>query len=200
MSEQIVLTCPACRRRLWTHIDFLGNLVTCSFCNKEFIASSKLKLEPTAPAHAPEDQLSTDGQPLCPGCRRRINWDWMVCFHCGEQLEFREGARQRKRKLFRQPRRDTVPHRGGLIANMGAITLISGVLSLFTFGLGALVAVPLGIVTIVLASGDLNLIRAGQMDDDGREQIENGRQLALIGLVLSVVFAGGWILLFLCLA
>jgi hypothetical protein len=124
----------------------------------------------------------------------------MVCYHCGEQLEYREGARRGKSNLVRQRRRDTLPQRGELIANLGVITLVFGGLSLFVFGLGVVVAVPLGLVAIVWASADLELIRTGQMDEYGREKIESGRLTAVIGLVLSVVFAGGWISLYLSLA
>lgn len=78
---------------------------------------------------------------------------------------------------------------------MGNITLGVGALSLCVFGVGALVAVPVGIATIVMANSDLNLMKLGQMDPGGRVLTENGRKAAVTGLVLSLLFAAGWLLL-----
>ena len=146
---------------------------------------------------ADEDVLAPDGRPFCPGCGRRVNWDWVVCYHCGEQFDYDQDPRRRERILLNRPRRDCVPHRGALIANLGNITLGIGALSLCLLGVGAVITVPLGISTLVMASADLNLMRGGQMDPAGKAQTENGRTAAVIGLALSAIFAIGWILLYL---
>jgi hypothetical protein len=193
----------------------IGKTVRCIACEQRFAADPEVKppppppRRPSAPArsepydsHEPlpapprrdAEEFASDGRPFCPGCGRRVNWDWIVCLHCGEQFELEFDRRRRRREPYERPRRDSVPHRGPLIANMGNITLAVGALTLCIFGAGVLVTVPLGVTTIVLATSDLGQMRTGLMDPAGRTQTENGRTAAITGLVLSLVFAAGWAL------
>jgi hypothetical protein len=80
---------------------------------------------------------------------------------------------------------------------MGNITLVVGGLSLCLVGLGLLVCLPLGITTWVMANHDLEKMRSGEMEPQGRGQTENGRTSAITGIVLSLFFAAGYALLFL---
>jgi hypothetical protein len=197
----------------------VGRQVRCIACNQRFLADPEVLPPPPpprpVPAHPPaqqsvpipqggpgpradEPEFAADGRPFCPGCGRRVNWDWITCFHCGEQFDLSQDGRRRDRDRFRdRTRRDTIPHRGALIANLGNITLAVGALSLCLFGVGLVVTLPLGVATIVLATTDLGQMRMHQMDIAGRVQTENGRTAAVVGLVLSVVFAAGWALLYL---
>src|SRR5262249_33439769 len=109
-----------------------------------------------------EEVVGPDGRPYCPGCGRRVNWDWMVCYHCGEQFALSQFPRERGRR-YRQ-RRDSSPHRGSTIHTMGNVTLAVGAVSLCILGLGVVVALPLGIATIVMATSDLEQMRVGVMD------------------------------------
>jgi hypothetical protein len=210
----VFVTCPACGCRVQMAEGVIGQRVRCIACSERFLADPAVKPPPPPPRRSPprperprdglpsppradEDELAPDGRPFCPGCGRRVNWDWIVCYHCGEQFDYSQDAPRRERSLLTRPRRDCFPHRGALIANLGNITLGVGAVSLCLFGVGAIVAVPVGISTIVMASGDLNLMRGGQMDPAGKAQTENGRTAAVTGLVLSLVFAVGWILLYL---
>ncbi len=88
-------------------------------------------------------------------------------------------------------RRDADPHRGPLLATLGNICLVSGGLSICLCGLGAIVSVPLGITTWVLATIDLGRMRSGAMDPTGKEATETGRTGAILGIALGIIFAVG---------
>ncbi len=184
----------------------IGHSVRCMACQGRFVADPNVKPPPPPPRRTKpppetvplqqtdEEGPATDNRPFCPGCGRRVNWDWLVCYHCGEPFDFDPDAdpRRRERALLQRPRRDSIRHRGTLIANLGNLTLGVGALSLCLLGVGAVITLPMGITTIVMANGDLNLMRTGQMDPAGKMQTENGRNAAVIGLALSLIFAAGW--------
>ncbi len=75
---------------------------------------------------------------------------------------------------------------------MGAVALVAGGLTLCLFGVPLLVTLPLGITTWLMAAGDLEKMRSGEMDDRGRGQTESGRTTALFGVIISLFFAAGW--------
>jgi hypothetical protein len=81
-----------------------------------------------------------------------------------------------------------VPHRGKLIGTLGNVSLALGGLSLCTLGLGSLVSVPLGIAVWVMAHNDLEEMRAGRMDPQGRRATETGRTGGILGIVLGLLF------------
>jgi hypothetical protein len=184
----------------------IGKSVRCIACNERFAADPEVKPPPPPPRRPPrppdlppdalprqdEEELAPDGRPFCPGCGRRVNWEWTVCYNCGEPFDLAEDGRRRVRSQRNMPRRDCVPHRGPTVVTMGNITLAFGALSLCIFGLGVLVTVPLGVTTIVMATGDLGQMETGTMDRDGRTKTENGRTAAITGLVLGIVFSAGW--------
>jgi hypothetical protein len=85
-------------------------------------------------------------------------------------------------------RRDAEPHRGTLIARLGAASLIGAMLTL-CLGAGALISLPTGITAWLLANHDLSLMRQGLMDPRGRDLTENGRAFAVVGVVLCLVLA-----------
>jgi hypothetical protein len=118
---------------------------------------------------------------LCPGCHRPVPWEALACLLCGLELEPDGPTGPR--------RRDVEAHRGGLIATMGNISLAAGLASLCLMGLGALLSVPLGLTTWVMANRDLALIQAGLMDPAGKAQTANGRSAAIAGVVLGLLFA-----------
>ncbi len=70
-----------------------------------------------------------------------------------------------------------------------------GGLTLCLVGAPLLIAAPLGAATLVMAGKDLRKMRTGEMEPEGRGQTESARMSAIIGIVLSVVFAVGWGLL-----
>jgi len=84
------------------------------------------------------------------------------CPHCGEELEAENDLRRRLR-LGRWVRRDSLPHRGRLIAALGSFSMVAGGLSLCLLGFGAVVALPAGVAAWVMANRDLELMRSGEM-------------------------------------
>jgi hypothetical protein len=121
----------------------------------------------------------------------------VVCPHCGEEFEPEDGTRGRKRRPISRVRRDCEPHRGRLIAGLGNFSLIVGGLSLCLLGLGALVSVPVGVAAWLMANHDLAQMRAGAMDPRGKAQTENGRTGAIVGIVLGLLFASFFAMLYL---
>jgi hypothetical protein len=71
---------------------------------------------------------------------------------------------------------------------MGNISLAVGALTLCTFGIGALISVPMGVTIWILAKQDLDEMRAGRMDPDGRQATENARTGGILGVVLGLMF------------
>jgi hypothetical protein len=53
--------------------------------------------------------------------------------------------------------------------------------------------VPLGITAWVMAANDLEGMRTGVIDPAGRAQTEDGRNHAIIGVVLGTLFALGYV-------
>jgi hypothetical protein len=175
------------------------------------------------PAPSPSGARPSGGPPgaalpLCPLCGRGVAWHASRCPHCGLDLE-PDWDRAAAARMTGRLRRDAQDHRGGLIAALGNLTLLSGGLSLCLFGAGLGVALPLGITTWVMANHDLERMRTGEMDPGpclnsfpggpprawaartacrcGRCQTEGGRVGAITGIVLGVVFAAGYVVLFL---
>jgi hypothetical protein len=94
-------------------------------------------------------------------------------------------------------RRDYEPHRGTLIVSLGNLSLIAGGLSLCLFGAGAIISIPIGILVWVMANRDLESMRAGRMDPAGKRQTETGRAGAIAGIILGLIFAAFYALVYL---
>jgi hypothetical protein len=139
-----------------------------------------------------EDEPGERG-PFCPGCGRRISWGDLFCPHCGEELEAEDAGRFAAALL----RRDYEPHRGPLIQSLGNVSLLVGGLSLCMFGVGAVISVPLGILAWVMANRDLERMRDGRMDPRGKAQTETGRTGGIAGIILGVIFASFFALVYL---
>jgi hypothetical protein len=138
----------------------------------------------------PEYRSVDDELPRCPGCGRGVAWDYRICPYCGE--EFETEGRGRRYYGRHGPRRDMEGHRGAVIAGLGKASLVLGGLTLCLPIIPALVSVPLGITAWVMAINDLEGMRSGRVDPEGRAQTEDGRNHAVIGIVLACLFALGW--------
>jgi hypothetical protein len=71
---------------------------------------------------------------------------------------------------------------------------VLGGLSVCLCGTSAVLSVPLGIVTWILASQDLERMRLGQVDRQGKELTETGRTGAILGIVLGLIFASCYVI------
>jgi Na+/proline symporter len=119
------------------------------------------------------------------------------CPFCGEELEPENDGRGWRRRIAELVRRDYEPHRGSLIVSLGNVSMLVGGLSLCLLGFGALVSVPLGVLVWLMAHRDLELMREGRMDPRGKAQTETGRTGAIAGIVLGLIFAAFYALLYL---
>lgn len=206
-----LLTCPSCGCSVQTADALLGRRVRCFACQHTFLATPGRVAPPTPPAQRSgelgcrrgrprdEDQDFDSGEygPFCPGCGRRIGWRDLSCPHCGEELEPENEARSARRQAIDRIRRDYEPHRGGLIFALGNVSMIVGGLSLCTFGMGAVVSVPVGILAWLMANRDLELMREGRLDPRGKRQTETGRTGAVAGVILGLIFGAIYALLWL---
>jgi len=82
-------------------------------------------------------------------------------------------------------RRDGKPHRGPLLQYLGTASFVFGVAGLCLAPL-ALVAVPLGVVVLTLADGDLKRMADGAVDPRGQKLTVGARGSAISGLGFGV--------------
>jgi hypothetical protein len=205
-----LLTCPACGCSVQTADALLGRWVRCGACRHSFLATAERIAPPARPQTPPsppersrdraprpddgdEDFPDAERGPFCPGCGRRVGWRGLTCPFCGEELEPEDDARRLADRL----RRDYEPHRGSLILSLGNVSMLVGGLSLCTFGAGAVVSVPVGILAWMMANRDLERMRDGLMDPRGKAQTETGRTGAIAGIILGGIFASFYALLYL---
>jgi DNA-directed RNA polymerase subunit RPC12/RpoP len=210
------VTCPTCGSKVLTADAFIGRQVRCFGCGSRFVASA----DPTQ-AEAPKNSAKGSGRrhpddeyrrppprishtdddeeewPFCPGCGRQVSWTDEACRHCGEEFEEEDAP---LRSVLRTDvvlplRRDGEAHRGGLLLTLGSVSCVTGLMSACSFGLLAIISVPLGAVVMVLASRDLKRMQDGSVDAGGRPSTERARATGIAGVVLGVLFAGVYLLI-----
>lgn len=204
-----LLTCPACGCSVQVADVVLGRRVRCFACRHSFLAAEApsppsvrretLPLPPTARPTRREDEdiLREERGPLCPGCEQCITWTDQVCPYCGEELEPEDSFRPGRRRLSDRFRRDYEPHRGALILGLGNFSMIVSGLSLCTLGLGAIISVPVGLAAWLMANRDLERMGDGRMDPRGRSQTKTGRTGAVTGVILGLLFAAFYAVIYL---
>ena len=115
----------------------------------------------------------------CKVCGRRCRIDASRCSHCGERFESDEDH-PRRRRPRRDDRRDTEPHRAGLVLSMGIVSLV-----LLAFC--PLLSVIPGMIAWICGRSDLRKMRDETMDPDGEGSTQAGWICGIIGTGLSVV-------------
>jgi hypothetical protein len=197
-----LIACPACGYKVQSAETLLGRRVRCQNCSQSFVAvpDTSPPQPPSYPRPQPRrhrppsrrDLLAEPGDgtsPFCPGCGKAVGWALLRCPFCGEEFEPAGGSDSLQTRSPRLFRRDSAPHRGRLLLALGNTCLLLGGLSVCLCGLGAVVSVPLGIITWLLANHDLAQMRTGALDAFDREETETGRTGAILGIVLGVIFA-----------
>ncbi len=200
-----LLTCPACGCRVQVADALLGRPVRCIGCKHSFLAAAEPAAPPSPPRETParppypdDAEGSNDERgPFCPGCGRRVTWADLRCPYCGEELEAEDENQRARRRSAESIRRDYERHRGSLILSLGNVSMIVGGLSLCTFGVGAFISVPVGILALLMANRDLERMREGRMDPSGKARTETGRTGAVAGIILGVIFASFYALVYL---
>ena len=200
-----LVACPSCGCKVQAAEMFLGQRMRCIACSGVFVATPDLapppsgepseaaggyplRPEPT-PSPRPPAPSETRGParhrlPLCPRCHRPVTWQALGCPHCGHLLDPQDGDGRGQWAR----RRDAQPHRGRTIDSLGSFSLFGAVLSLCTGPLGVIVALATGIPALVMACNDLEQMRAGAVDSFGQSVTEFGRNKAILGVVLALLF------------
>ncbi len=80
------------------------------------------------------------------------------------------------------------PSPGGLRPHRGVLILVLGIL-------GIVLCFICGIVAWVMGNADLREMDAGTMDPEGRQLTQVGKILGMIGVGLTVIFGGLWLIL-----
>jgi hypothetical protein len=101
-----------------------------------------------------------------------------------------EGATADDRPPWEQPgavRRDCEPHRGTMLLGLGRLSLWLVALSLLLGLMSVVLAVPLAVVVLVMASRDRAKMRAGTMDPAGESLARKGSRYGTAALVLCAL-------------
>jgi hypothetical protein len=163
----MIVGCPSCGVPLDVPKALLGTTVMCASCANIF--------QTAAPASGADQSAWAAAPPYReprPVPRRAFRDD----DDAHEDVSWARG-----------PRRDLLPHRGGMVLALGIVSVSLSPLSFcgifgFVFGIAGL---AVGIPGLVLASSDLRAIRSGRMDPDGLGMTNAGWICAIIGTCLS---------------
>ena len=79
----------------------------------------------------------------------------------------------------------------GILGVLGTVALVCGILAL-VLAVPGLVGLPLSFAVLRMADRDLTRMRRGLLDPAGRAETEKAGNLALGGLVLSVILLLVW--------
>jgi hypothetical protein len=123
-------------------------------------------------------------------------WGWCE-LNSGEVVidrPYQSAEEEGEERPWEQPgcfRLDCEPHRGHLLKVGGAVAIWCGLYAVI-FLLPALVGLPLGVVTAVLAARDLEMMRAGRMDPAGWSPTRLALYDGAGGAALSLLGAALW--------
>jgi predicted Zn finger-like uncharacterized protein len=188
----LVVDCPSCTRRLRLPDDLLGRMVRCASCGNTFEAQASAAPNPP-PTPAPElpareDLVFNDSEP-CPRCGEAVPAGAARCLRCGQPFDEEEEDQSWERGV----RRDSEPHRSGLLLTLGVVSIVCGALGTAFFCCAPVAALFLvagfscGIPAWVMGHRDLAKMRAGEMDPRGEGVAYGGRICGIIGTILNIV-------------
>jgi predicted Zn finger-like uncharacterized protein len=157
-----LITCPSCTRQLKVPDHLLGKKVKCPTCSTTFSAAAVGAGEPV-----PEPPPLPDAPSASVPARTRPRDD----DYDDDRDDYDDRPRRRRRRI----RRDSEPHRGGLILALGIISLV-----------------PMGCSLIApfawyMGSKDLRKIRNGTMDPEGESMTTAGWICGIIGSVILII-------------
>jgi hypothetical protein len=212
-----LVACPSCGHQMSLNRNSSGAQARCPACDRVFEAgnSGVTVTPPPALEHSlgaetlawveaadPEDgdpsstarpNHSIDREELepCPSCREDIPADASCCPHCGEKLDWQEEEDDRPwERPWEGGRRDSEPHRGGLILTLGIVSLVCSPLFACCMPLGAVASVAglsLGITALVLGRRDQEKMQTQLMDPRGRGLTQGGKVCGIVGICLNGV-------------
>jgi hypothetical protein len=106
------------------------------------------------------------------------------CYHCGERLSWLNWPEGDEEAPTGPPRRDTVPHRGGVVMTLG-------ILGLVFLPFCGLVGLGLSLCAWLMGRADLARMRDGAMDKEGEANCRVGVLCGMIGTPLNILWLLG---------
>lgn len=202
----VKVACPNCAVTLNIPENFLGKKVRCASCSTVFEAKSD---EPAPAADSPTEIVSERPAdlPAPPPTPPSLSFPPEDAPPRRDDREPREdrwgdddGGRRRRRS---ERRRDLEPHRGGMLLTMGIISIILGVIGLSGWcccimDVFPAAGVALGLTAWLMGQGDLKKIDSGDMDPDGRANVNTGYVCGIVGTALSafgILCSIGWMII-----
>jgi predicted Zn finger-like uncharacterized protein len=159
------IDCPSCSRKLRVTDELLGSSVRCPACGVAFTATDHSAPPPPAPPPP------SPPPPSPPPDRQRVSSRSL-----SDELEIVQDGDDRPpyRGGFR---RDMQEHRGTLILVLGILSLVTGICGVF-----------LGPIAWVMGNHDLQEMREGRMDPEGKGMTDAGR---ICGMIASILVLAG---------
>jgi len=126
---------------------------------------------------------------LCPSCQAFVPRGVDTCPECRAEFEPEDDENYRPWEQEGMERRDSVPHRGGMLLSMGIATLITPVFFFLCYigvliSLGGLIAAG---ATCWMAKSDMNKMRDHAMNREGHGSTSGALVCGLIGLALNLL-------------
>ena len=160
-----LITCPTCQKRLEVPAAHVGKMVRCSACQSVIEAI----LDEPEPEPEPKEERRS---------RTRHDDDDRAGY--GDDDDDDRPRRRRRRRPSRSGSRPSgPPHRAGLILGLGIVSLL--------LGCTGPISVGLGLITMQMASSDLQEMDSGHMDPSGEGMTKIGRAIAMIGGLLGIL-------------
>ena len=185
----LIVTCPACQKRLQVPDELIGKNVQCPECKGTFEAAVDAP-KPTSttsrPAPKTPEWEKPPEKPSKLSKRKRLDDedddedDRPRRRRDEDDEDEEEDDRPRRR---RKSRRHVAPHRGGMILTFGILAILGCVWMVF------------GPMAWVMGGNDLREMEAGRMDREGEGMTKTGRILGMIATILYAVLIVGACLL-----
>jgi uncharacterized CHY-type Zn-finger protein len=212
------IACPGCRRVLTLPDDSINALVQCPACKQSFHpavadtaairpAPPKPDLAPPPPPRPSPSAAASSDAPVrrarrpreeydvCPKCRARVTPGSSRCPECN--VEFEPDETDRPWENMGEERRDSDPHRGGMILVMGIGSIVVPIVFMCPIAglVATLVGLTIGILAWVMAVKDMRKMDKHEMDRSGRGLSQAGMICGIIGLALNglATIGSAWI-------
>lgn len=130
-----------------------------------------------------------DVEDLCPSCQAFVPRGVDTCPECRAEFEPEDDADYRPWEREGMERRDSVPHRGGMLLSMGIASLITPVFFFICF-LGPIITLAGLIVasaTVWMSRVDMNKMREHVMNREGHGTTSGALVCGLIGIALNLL-------------
>ncbi len=200
-----LVSCPSCSRKLRVADELAGQPLRCPSCDTTFDApvaaestpsSVQTEPSPTTRKSPPAGAKRGDHEP-CPSCGASIPAALMRCPECRAELEPAD-ADGVPWEDEGNVRRDSEPHRSGLVLTLGIISICIFPLAFMCSIFGIIfhvIGAGLGIASWRMGAGDVKKMRAGSMDPAGQSSTQAGMICGIVGTILCGLGALGLLLL-----